>query len=51
MTDRELLELAAKAGFPQWWLNPPEPERQNGEALLFLKRFASLVIAKAEVLE
>ena len=45
MTDEELLQLALKAGFPQWWLNPPEPERQNNEALLLLKRFATLAIA------
>lgn len=26
------VELAKKCGFPDWWLNPPEPERQNGDA-------------------
>jgi hypothetical protein len=36
--------LAEQAGFPDWWLNPPEPERKNGEAMKLLEKFSQLVI-------
>ena len=45
MTRDEIIGIAFKAGFPDWWLHPPEPERQNGEVLAMLGRFAALVAA------
>jgi hypothetical protein len=43
MTKDEILSMAKAAGFPEWWLNPPEIERKNDEALNLLLRFAALV--------
>ena len=45
MTRDEIIGIAFKAGFPDWWLHPPEPERQDGEVLAMLGRFAALVAA------
>lgn len=42
----EVLALAREAGFPEWWLRPPEPERQGGEALALLERFARLYMQR-----
>ena len=47
MTKDEILSMAKSAGFPEWWFNPPEIERKNGEALNLLLRFAALVAEKA----
>jgi hypothetical protein len=43
MNKDEIIGLAKDAGFPDWWLNPPEPERQNGMSVSMLERFANLV--------
>lgn len=48
MNTNQIIELALQAGFPQWWINPPEPERQNGETMRMLEQFASLVVAAAD---
>ena len=45
MTRDEIIGIALKVGFPDWWLHPPEPERQDGEVLAMLGRFAALVAA------
>ena len=42
--NEDLKKFAKQAGFPSWWLNPSEPERQNGEAMKMLEAFAKLVI-------
>ena len=42
----DVIRLAREAGFPDWWINPPEPERQDGNALDMLTRLIEL--AKAE---
>lgn len=33
------IELAKECGFPEWWISPPEPERQNGEAARMIEAF------------
>lgn len=33
MTRDDIIRMAQEAGFPGWWLTPPEPERQHGESL------------------
>ena len=45
MTRDEIIGIALKVGFPDWWLHPPEPERQDGEVIAMLGRFAALVAA------
>lgn len=43
----KLIEQIAKdAGIPNYWINSPEPERQNGEAKHMLQNFAEDVIAE-----
>ena len=44
--DRDkVIRMAKEAGFPDWWINPSEPERKNGESVAMLERFAALVAA------
>lgn len=43
----KLIEKIAKdAGFPEYWTNSPEPERQNGEAKRLLQNFAEGIISE-----
>lgn len=46
MTCNEIIEIARAAGYPDWWLNPPEPERK-GMTLPMLERFAKLIAERA----
>lgn len=39
----DVIELAKQAGFPDWWIFPPELERQHSEARMMLERFAGLI--------
>lgn len=44
MVNKSIIQrLALQSGFPDWWIAPPEPERQNNESVKMLERFAVLV--------
>ena len=45
MNRDDVIRMAREAGFADWWMTPPEPERQNCEAIALLERFAALVAA------
>ena len=43
--NERIKELAEQAGFPDWWIKPLEPERQNGESEKMIEKFAELIAA------
>ena len=45
MNREDVIRMALEAGFPDWWLNPPEASRQNGEAVRMMTEFAKIVAA------
>lgn len=42
--NKRIQELAEQAGFPDWWINPPESERNHGESKLMLEKFTELIV-------
>lgn len=42
---REIIEMAREAGFTDWWINPPEPERK-GMCYEMLARLVEIAQAK-----
>ena len=42
--NERIKELANQAGFPDWWIFPNEPERNNGEAASMVEKFAELIV-------
>lgn len=42
---KEIIEMACEAGFTDWWINPPEPERK-GMCYEMLARLVEIAQAK-----
>ena len=42
--NERIKEIAEQAGFPDWWIKPIEPERQNGESEKMIEKFAELIV-------
>ncbi len=45
MNREDVISMALEAGFPDWWLNPPEASRQKAEAVRMVTEFAKIVAA------
>lgn len=46
MNRETIIQMAREAGFPDWWISPPEPERQDGNALDMLARLVAKAVAE-----